>query len=153
MNRRAFGEQLLVFMLANILISCGRDSSSPTAPSTPPPPAPPTPPLSIEESPFGIRFKVDGTEATRIGPTRESGINGSFQKAMEDLRIPTETNAGLVTMYDSVKPGSKYGIVFLVKKVRIVTSVSNVTVEPRDTWAGYEWKGKIPSATEGYVLM
>ncbi len=40
MNRREFGESMLVFMMANVLISCGGESSSPnpiTAPSAPMP--------------------------------------------------------------------------------------------------------------------
>lgn len=84
MNRREFGESMLVFMMANVLISCGSESSSPnpiTAPSAPMP-QPQTLVARVIESGYrSARSVVDSKYpgASRISINGEPGdVNWNF---------------------------------------------------------------------------
>jgi hypothetical protein len=161
MGRRAFGakvfERMLVFTMANLLLTitsaCGGSPTQPSPPSSPNPvPQPPTNPvLNLEQ----VIFSFDKSLGQRIGGERTAGVYGTLRDVMTNAKINFEdarSTGGerLVTMFDSVRPPSKYGIVFLIKGTRFTTNIDGARLNGNvDTWAAYEWKGagSAPSLT------
>jgi hypothetical protein len=167
MGRRQFlGEWMLLWQLTSLAMlipGCGGGTPSSPSPQpnpTPNPPAPPKPDRN-ELAPPHIRFQSkgdgNGTEARRIGEAREANTWGTLAQAMENLRINTDIKRTLlgdmVNMYDSVRPGDGYGMIFLIDRTRFTDRVGDVRVAPGAIFGGYEWIGGMPKPTEGATII
>jgi hypothetical protein len=135
-NRRTF----ICAASATLVASACGEKGSPIAPGHVPVPSPSQQPVQ-EKHPSVVSF-TDSSTAERIGGVRKVRRYGTLKEIIEHDNIPSETNAaGLVTMFDSVRPPSSRGIIFLIKGVRFEGPVATQRMDGNDEWAAYQWMG------------
>ncbi|MBX4187864.1 MAG: hypothetical protein KW793_01875 [Candidatus Doudnabacteria bacterium] len=145
-NRRGFILSTVSAIVATT--ACSGGSSNPIAPSPKTPTPPPTAGSNLHPQTVTFSEKQNGqtvtSHANRIGGVRSAGVYGTLSEVIKRANISSDTNAlGLVTMFDSVRPPSGRGIIFLIKGERFENSVANIRISGGDEWAAYEWKGYV----------